>query len=286
MNVQRIIILYKRSAYSIYFKRTGSSLYKNAKIAAGEIERFRRMHDAHHACLSATESVVRSQGIRYLKVCRGQRVEIKDRDLVVTVGGDGTFLEGARGLVKQVILGVNSDPTWSVGRFCCATAETFAAVLSDFLKHKKNVLKYPRLELRAAGKRWNILNDVLFAHANPAAMSRYCLGVNGVREEQKSSGVWVSTAAGSSGAIKSAGGKVFSPTKEIIQYKPRELYVNKGKIYRLKGGVLTGDGLTITSMMREGRVFLDGSHVSLPVGFGESVRIALSRHPLNVVCGP
>lgn len=283
MNVKRIIILYKRSAYSIYFKRSGSSLFKDAKIAAGEIERFRRMHDAHHSCLKTVEDVVKSQRIPYVMVCRGKQYQIKDHDLLVTVGGDGTFLEGARGLVKQAILGVNSDPAWSVGRFCCATAENFAAVLTEFLKHKENVHKYPRLELRAAGKRWNILNDVLFAHANPAAMSRYCLEVNGVREEQKSSGVWVSTAAGSTGAIKSAGGKVFLPTKSIIQYMPRELYVNKGKVYRLKGDVLTGGSMTITSMMREGYVFLDGSHVSIPVGFGGSVQISISRQSLNVV---
>jgi NAD+ kinase len=285
MNIKRIIILYKISAYSIYFERSGSSFCKNGKVSAREIRRFRMIHNTHHACLDTVEKIVKEQGILYKKVCRGEGFVPLDHDLVVTVGGDGTFLEGARILKQQRIIGVNSDPTWSVGRFCCATSETFRSILSNVLKQKAKILQFPRFELRVAGKRFNVLNDILFAHDNPAAMSRYVLTIGDKKEAQKSSGVWVSSAAGSSGAMKSAGGKQVAPTRKIIQYRPRELYVWRKKQYRLTGGILTDHKeLRITSMMREGFVFLDGSHVSFPVGFGESIVISSSKFALNVVC--
>ncbi len=284
MTIKQIIILYKRSAYSIYFQRPYSSFRRRAQISAEEMKRFQRMHDTHYACLNEVERIVKKYGIPCKKVHRGRKFAVKPHDMVVTVGGDGTFLEGARALKGQIILGVNSDPSWSVGRFCFATVKNFEFILQAILNGKQNISLFPRIELRAAGKRFNVLNDVLFSHHNPAAMSRYCLTVGNIKEEQKSSGVWISTAAGSSGAIKSAGGKKLRPTEKIIQYRPRELYVGKNRVYRLKGGAVIKSNISITSMMREGYVFVDGSHVSLAVGFGEEVRIAPSPFPLKVVC--
>jgi NAD+ kinase len=284
MKINRIIILYKRSAYSIYFQHPGSSFQRHGNVGADEIRRFRKMHEIHYASLKAVEEAVKARGIAFKKVCRGRRFDIEPNDFLVTVGGDGTFLEAARAIKNQIILGVNSDPSWSVGRFCFANARTFPAILQNLLIGKQAVRQFPRLALRVAGKRFNVLNDILFSHRNPAAMSRYSLTVGNLQEGQKSSGVWISTAAGSSGAIKSAGGKKFVPTEKIIQYRPRELYTIKGQPYRLKGGVLDASGrIHIESIMREGCVFVDGSHVSVPVGFGETVKISLSSFPLNMV---
>lgn len=285
MNIKRIVIFYKISAYSIYFERSGSSFCINGKVSAREIKRFRMIHDTHQASLDKIESIVKDYGVPYKKVCRGDDFMPSEYDLLVTVGGDGTFLEGARMLKKQCIVGVNSDPTWSVGRFCSATSEDFGAHLSDLLRNKAKILQYPRIDLRVSGKRFNVLNDLLFAHDNPAAMSRYVLSIGKRKEAQKSSGVWISTAAGSSGAMKSAGGQQVPPERRIIQYRPRELYVWRKNQYHLTGGVLKGaKKLRITSLMREGFVFLDGSHLSFPVGFGESIEVNLSKSPLNVVC--
>ena len=284
MKIKLIIILYKRSAYSIYFKHPQSSFRRHAKVSVDEIKRFKKMHDTHYACLKEVERVVKKQCIPFRKYCRGRKFEVKPYDLVITVGGDGTFLEGARALKEQIILGVNSDPSWSIGSFCCSTVETFESILRSLLNNKQSICQFPRLELRAAGERFNVLNDILFSHHNPAAMSRYCLTVGNITEEQKSSGVWVSTAAGSSGAIKSAGGKKFRPTEKIVQYRPRELYVKKSMAYRLTGGILVKSNISITSMMREGYAFVDGSHLSLAVGFGEIIKIAVSPFPLNAVC--
>ena len=284
MKIKKALILYKKSAYSIYFQHPRSSFNSRGKISVSELARFRKMHETHIACVAYVERVLKDAGIEFRKICRGGAFDPKQYDLVVTVGGDGTFLEAAHKLKGQLILGVNSDPSWSVGRFCSATALTFKKILQRIIDQKQPISEFPRLELSLMGKRINFLNDALFCHRNPAAMSRYSLKVGKQQEEQKSSGVWVSPAAGSSGAIKSAGGRQFAPTQEIIQYKPRELYLKKNKPYVLKGGILPlTNHVKVVSMMREGRVFVDGSHLSFSFDFGVVAKISRSRFPLRVV---
>ncbi len=234
MNIKRIIILYKRSAYAIYFQHPGSSFRRKGNIGAAEIKRFRKMHEIHYASLNAVEEAIKEKGISCKRVCRGRRFDIGPHDFMVTVGGDGTFLEAARSIKNQIILGVNSDPSWSVGRFCFANAQTFPSILEALLKGRQNVRQFPRLDLRVAGKRFNVLNDVLFSHRNPPAMSRYSLTVDDIQEEQKSSGDWISTAAGSSGAIKSAGGKKFFPTKKICSIVRASCMQSRANLTSLK----------------------------------------------------
>jgi NAD+ kinase len=284
MKIKRALILYKKSAYSIYFQHPNSSFNSRGKVSSSELARFRKMHETHFACVAYVERALKDAGIEFRKICRGRVFDPKQYGLVITVGGDGTFLEASHKLKGQLILGVNSDPSWSVGRFCSATSLTFKKVLQRLLEEKQPILEFPRLELNVMGKKINFLNDVLFCHRNPAAMSRYSLVIGKVQEEQKSSGVWVSTAAGSSGAIRSAGGRKLIPTQEIFQYKPRELYLKKNKPYILKGGILPFEkNLEVISMMREGRVFVDGSHLSFPFDFGVVATITRSLYPLRVV---
>ncbi len=283
MKPKNILVLYKKSAYSIYFEHPRSS-FKRRKLPK-DIARFEETHRKHLECLRLVEHILGRIGIRYSKVCRGRPVDYSRFDLIITVGGDGTFLEASRSVKKQTVLGVNSDPSWSVGRFCCCDAESFERVLQKHLTGKTRIKKFPRLKLQACGKEVLVLNDILICHHNPAAMSRYYLTVNSVTEEQKSSGIWIATAAGSSGGIKSAGGRQMQAQSDKIQYKPRELYSGRGNVsYKLRGGVIgSAKRLEVTSLMREGFVFVDGSHLCFPFDFGETIRISGSVHPLNVV---
>ena len=284
MTIHRALILYKKSAYSIYFQHANSSFHQRGRVNSSELKRFQSMHETHMNCLVTVEAAMKSLGIQVSKKCRGHKLTMDAFDLVVTVGGDGTFLEAAQKVKKQLIIGVNSDPSWSVGRFCSATAKNFREIISNVLNKAANILPYPRLQLHLPDRQVNFLNEILVCHRNPAAMSRYTLQIGNKKEEQKSSGIWISTAAGSTGAMRSAGGQCFQPTESIIQYQPRELYPQKEYAYKFKGGVISGDvKIRVISMMREGRVFIDGSHLSFPLDFGIIASITKSRYPLWVI---
>jgi NAD kinase len=202
------------------------------------------------------------------------------------VGGDGTFLEAARHVKEGTLWGVNSDPSWSVGRFCSGNPKNFEVLLDKILAGKATVKKFNRLSLSFSDgtQPMNVLNDILVCHHNPGAMSRYFLTIGRVREEQSSSGVWIATAAGSSGGLHSAGGKVLAQESKKFQYRPRELYRWKNTHHRLKGGILKPtQKITLTSLMREGVVFVDGSHVCLPFSFGARISVNRSSSPLKII---
>lgn len=229
---------------------------------------------------------MRHRGLRFVKFCRGTSLDYRRYDLVISLGGDGTFLEAARGVDSQLIWGVNSDPSWSVGRFCSGNPKNFEVMLDKIMEGKARVQKFNRLSVTFSDgtQPMNVLNDILICHQNPAALSRYYLNLSHVKEEQRSSGVWVSTAAGSSGGIHSAGGKVLPQESKSFQYRPRELYRGHGVTYKLTGKVLSPQQkITVTSLMREGVVFVDGSHICLPFSFGASVGIKRSTLSLKVV---
>ena len=271
------MIIYKRSPL----------LAAGTSIAAANT-RFRENHACHYATLRKVTAVLKALGFECRQHLRGADADHKNNDIVITVGGDGTFLDAARRSgEKQLILGVNSDPSWSIGQFCAADANSFEAIL-------KQTILSPRFKklfkLRAsfinekALRVEECLNDILVCHANPAAMSRYSLSIGKIKEIQRSSGIWISTAAGSTGAIFSAGGKKLPVDKRDISYKPRELYLGRGGRYRLTGGIIRPEqSALITSMMPHGRVFFDGAHIKHPLIFGTSIKIQTSPHFIRMI---
>jgi len=128
------------------------------------------------------------------------------------------------------------------------------------------------------------LNDALYCHESPAATSRYILMHGGETERQMSSGVWIGPAAGSTAALRSAGGKVLPTGSQKIQFVVREPYRGVNNKYRLvRGMVSPGDHVEITSRMTKGRIFLDGTQKVYPVGIGDRVRMTLSEEPLTLL---
>ena len=282
-----ILLLYKNSTYAGYFLSDRKRLAQlEGMLNSEEIKRFRRTHSNHFWSLSYVEAVLKNKKLKFTKACRGSSLDYSRYNLIITVGGDGTFLEAARQVKDEIVWGINSDPSWSVGRFCSGNAQNFEVLLDKVLTGRAKVKKFHRLNLSFSDgtQSMNVLNDILICHHNPGAMSRYYVAVGRVREEQRSSGVWIATAAGSSGGLHSAGGKILPQENKDFQYKPRELYRGRNIRYHLTGGVLAPtQKITLTSLMREGVVFVDGSHVCLPFSFGTKAFVKRSSNPLKII---
>jgi len=275
---RKVLLLCKKSAYSIY----SSKGHPRAVIA-----RYKKAHDEHSRTLATIERILHKYEIKYAKCVRGRKIAYQRYGLVIAVGGDGTFLEAARNVNNQVLLGVNSAPGSSVGKLCVATQKNFEEIIRRVIAGKDfRFDSWHRLRLKVAGLSRPIdhLNDVLICHQNPAAVSRYYLQIGNIREEQRGSGLWVAAAAGSSGAIQSAGGKILKVTERKFQYMPRELYRGVNPPYRLKGGLLSeGKEILVTSLMREGSIFVDGTHLRLKFPLDARLRISLSPKPVKVI---
>ena len=287
ISFKNILVLHKRSAFESYRKTQRTLTGKlNNKILRREFKHLKEAHEDHYQTLHQVLKILDFSKLNYKKYRRGQRINYDVFDFVITIGGDGTFLEAARHLDRQVILGVNSSPRYSVGRYCQATRANFFSIFKKIQKRQIKIryLNRLRIKFKENHRTLDALNDILVCHRNPAAMSRYYLKIDNRLEKQRGSGLWISTATGSSGAILSARGRKIFGFKKSLQYQPRELHAFKGRGYDLTGGILSHKTkIMITSLMHQGIIYTDGEHVYAPFPYGTEISITHSPKPIKTV---
>ncbi len=281
----KILVVSKRTAYEEVRmrlqKRQGDSALLTCLISELTIP-----HNKHLATLKKVESVLKAKKIDYT-VRHGRPGKITgEYSLVISVGGDGTFLRTAQALKDEPLLGVNSAPQYSVGALCSATAGTFAKKMDRFFNGRTKVTSLNRLQIIINGTPCELMavNEVLFTNQHPAGTSRYRLMVNGKSEDHKSSGVWIATAAGSSAAIRAAGGQVVSRTSLDMQYLVREPFLGGKKKSKLTHGfVKPGKKIRIVANTLTPALYVDGVQGQIPIAYGDIIEIKNSPNALRVV---
>ncbi len=280
----RALVVYKKSHYELYESRTGIGTLR--KQVHPFVQTMKSSHDANQRTLAAVHRAFEAVGVSYDCIYRGALRSVEGYDLLCSVGGDGTFLEVARHSVATPVLGINSDPQRSIALFCAADQGTVQKRLEAALAGDLHEVRLARLQVTVNGESlgYYALNDLLFCHANPAAMTSYTLRLGDVKEAQKSSGVWFASAAGSTAAIRSAGGRRLPLRSRRLQYLVREPYIADGSPYRLgKGLVAPGAQVELTSKTRQGRLYIDGSHRHVPCGLGDVMQVSTVAPPLRVL---
>lgn len=286
MAFERLLVAYKRTTYERYQRLDDVAL--QALIDAGDVSvrSLEASHALHYASLEKVTAHLDSLGLPYDCLYRGEVAAADDHDLVIPVGGDGTVLDLSHKVRDQPVLAVNSDPGMSFGYFCAGTADNFPELLRKTLEGDWEPSCLHRFDVRIDGVRQGIpiLNDILVCHENPAAVSSYVIRVGEAKDEpQKSSGIWISTAAGSTAAIRSAGGLVLALESPRIQYLVREPCPPTVGLYRhVKGIRDPSHRFEVVSKMPEGRVYLDGPHVGAAFSVGQVLTIEPDVEPLRI----
>ncbi|MGE3535926.1 MAG: NAD(+)/NADH kinase [Candidatus Tectimicrobiota bacterium] len=287
MHISRALVVYKKSYYELYgyTQREGrfAALQPHRKLI---IETMRRSHEENCATLVAVQTALAAVGLPYDCLYRGELTSVAGYDVVLSVGGDGTFLEIARYALETPVLGVNSDPERSTAFFCAANASTIQRHLEALCAGTLHTVPLHRMQvaINECPLPHYALNDILIAHANPAAITSYTLRVGEYSEAQRSSGLWVATAAGSTAAIRAAGGRILPLRSRKLQYLVREPYSgDRGSFRLLKGTVAPGQTLEIISKTRRGRLFIDGPHIRFSLGLGDVLTVAPAHTPLRVL---
>jgi NAD+ kinase len=285
--LRRVLLIAKRSAYDLYVRQHGSQRVKDLLARKDPtVARMMRADEHHGRTLEEVQIALDALGVRFNLRMRDRVGEVTDVDLVITVGGDGTLLSVSHSVGSIPMLGVNSAPMDSVGYLCSARMGGVRAHLEAALAGRVRAITLARMAVRVDGvvQHARVLNDALFAHAHPANTSRYLLTVGDHTEEQRSSGIWVSTATGSTAAIHSAGGRVLPLRSRKLQYVVREPYAAPGERALCLGGVLRqGQVFEVANKMREAKVYLDGPRTALTVEIGQRVRFERSDEPLMLL---
>ena len=91
--------------------------------------------------------------------------------------------------------------------------------------------------------------------------------------------MWVSTATGSTAAMKAAGGVIMDTSSTELQYQIREHLVEQGNFANLDlghGFVNVNEMISIRWNSQYGTVFVDGAHLRHDLELGD--RLAIDSH--------
>ena len=163
---------------------------------------------------AAAEKVGRADGLT--------RESIPDAcDLVVVLGGDGTFLSVAHAAARAdvPVMGVNLG---SLGFLTEIPLAEMTLALDAVLSGRTDIIS-PRMMLSTTfrGKTELTLNDIVFNKAAKARMIHYVLSVNGLEiAALRADGLVVATPTGSTAYSLSAGGPILQPSVPAILLTP------------------------------------------------------------------
>lgn len=249
-------------------------------------ERLMRSHLSHIKSLEDVRSCLTGQQVFECHVDEVREGLLHSAEVIVTVGGDGCVFALADLVGSHSVIAVNSDPERSVGTYTRCQAHEFGSLFDTWRQGKAQGDALPRLSVATdTGRRRRFLNDCLFTSRNPAAMTRYRIEVNGQHAIHWSSGVWVATAQGRTGAIRSAG---FSTETALpidtpaLLWMVRESYRSEGADL-LKGLQVPPFRLDLITAIAGIALYLDGCHARIPLAPGERATIAADPQTLSLV---
>ncbi len=223
-------------------------------------------------------------------------------DLLVAVGQDGLVANTAKYVGEQPIVAVNPDPERFDGILLRFSPEQARAAVLSLLEGRARMRKVTLAEAALDdGQRMLGFND-LFIGQRTHVSARYRIAFGGASEPHSSSGVLVSTGAGStgwlssvfamSGAVARFGGgqpgRAFRLEWEDprLVFVVREPYVSRHSRAGIAAGMIEGKGeLVIESQMPSGGViFSDGVEAdALEFNSGARARIRAAAQKTHLV---
>lgn len=239
--------------------------------------------------LQAVKNTLKKFNINYNLANRDKlrKSQFQNKELVIAVGGDGTFLRAAQFVDNQTLFGVNSDIKSKEGFFMKANKNDFEKKLKKIMKNQIKIKKLPRLEANISNKNIETLalNEFFIGARKSYHAAKYVIEANGSKERQKSSGILVTTPTGSYAWAKSCCNKTLPLNSKNFQFVVREPYEGKVfKNYRLKYGILNkNQKIKIISEMLDGILIADSVSKEYNLKNRSKATIKLSKNYINVI---
>ena len=306
----KIVVVTRRTAYEELLDRynTASQAKFYIEHLGGSFAEYADAHDVYRRALDRLRASVPA-GVRFQEIDRGflPTFTFGPRDLVMTLGPDGLVVNTAKYLTEQPLLAVNPDPSRIDGVLVPFLVDYLDRSLSTALNGLSTVqgISMAKAELND-GQSLYAVND-LFIGQRTHISARYRLQYGDRGEDQSSSGVIVSTGAGSTGWLRSVvtgavgiargfaevddlpdiGDKYrFDWGADYLYFSVREPFVSRTSSANLVYGRIDARApLQITSMMpQSGVIFSDGvENDYLEFTSGSIARIGIAEKKLRLI---
>ncbi len=223
-----------------------------------------------------------SAAAEFETLCR----ELPHTDLLVVLGGDGTFLRAVRGVavVDVPILGINLG---KVGFLSKVEARDFEAVLGRIVAGEYEVAERMALDGRIlrggrapGGDRQVALNDIVVARGALARVCRLEVAIGGSHLATfVADGLIVASPTGSTGYSFSAGGPIAEPLSRNLIVTPIAGYLSAIR------SVVVGPSQTVSCRVvdaYEALVSVDGRE-DFALAIGDVVEVRAFERPIRLV---
>ncbi len=206
VQVDKIVVVSKRTALEELIERfnTRDQARFYLEHMGASFEEYQAAHDAYAAAITALRAAL-PKGVRQQFIERSYvpTFTFGQHDLVITLGPDGLIVNVAKYLDTQPLLAFNPDPSRIDGALIPFSIDSAPTVVRQAVEGKVALqhLTMARAELND-GQRLYAVND-LFIGQRTHVSARYQLRLGSQVENQSSSGIIVSTGAGSTGWFRS-----------------------------------------------------------------------------------
>jgi hypothetical protein len=306
--IDRIVVVTRRTRLDdliARFNTRGQARFyiEHSAQGAGSFTEYEQEHDAYGRAL---ELVLRATDVGLPRHVVDRELvptyTFGDHDVIVAVGQDGLVANVAKYALERPLIGVNPDPARFDGVLLPFLADEASVAIASVIEERARTRRVTLAEATLSdGQRLLAFND-LFIGARTHVSARYALERSGMRESQSSSGVLVSTGAGSTGWISSvfnmaagvttlAGGSCGRPIRlewddPRLLFAVREPFVSRhSSAHQIAGILEANETLVLQSMMPvDGVIFSDGvEHDFLRFDSGALASIGASSRAASLV---
>lgn len=202
---------------------------------------------------------------------------------VISLGGDGTFLQSSKLLEKKILIGINSQPSRSVGFLTPVLPDKIPEMVKQLSQGSFKIALRERLGAKINSKNLPFLavNEIYFGVPFIYKTSYYSLEILQSKSKIWGSGLIVSTFTGSSAFYHSAGGAAFEPGNfGFVNLMP---YKNQGEV--ATNMILPEKGrITVSAeKLHHELIFDSDNHRKILVNQGDKIEIFIdTNRPLKV----
>lgn len=266
------------------------------KQAGMNFDPVKAAHDTYHRALDRVMGSL-PQSLKQLRLDRELVPQFEfGSDVVIALGQDGLVSNTAKYLPYQPLIGINPNPALFDGVLLPWNAHDTESVLDMTIAGKARLQAVVMAEARSNdGRRLIAFND-LFVGARTHVSARYELNYGGRSERQSSSGIIISTGAGSTGWLRSvmagaaglaaAFGETAFPAMppkgydregEQLFFSVREPFPSNMTGVSMVHGIITRDRPLVVSshQSKGGVIFSDGMEVDF-VDFNSGTDVTIS----------
>ncbi|PIN76844.1 hypothetical protein COV17_00790 [Candidatus Woesearchaeota archaeon CG10_big_fil_rev_8_21_14_0_10_36_11] len=283
MSFNNILCIIKTTEYNKYKVKSNSIIPKEIKSNLSSY------HSNHNIFIQEFKKIVKELSLPVKYITTNQVRKTKGMfDLVITCGGDGTFLLAARYFENLPLLGFNSNShthpkKGSIGALITGNNIHLETALRKVKERKFRYKQWPRLYVKVNDKliKKYALNDVYIGNRKPYKSSDLNVLYQNHTERFNCSGMIIATPIGSNAWYRNAGGKPFSNDK--FSFLIKDPNQDRQPTFQ-QGTVKNNQELTIYPNSPNHIISFDSREKAIPIKTFSRVKIGLSKkYALKVI---